>query len=302
MSSNEFDDVERRLGVIEKALDRLDADEGPRGRRRDRARPDCPAASSCTGPGWRSLGGDPAGTREHAQRAVELAPDDDDLTRASAGRPGRARGVDDRRPRGRTQQLHRRRRRVFAASGTSPTSSAAASPSPTSRPPRAGSGRHSRPSSTLSSSPPARTRGMRGTRDMHTGLAQLAVERNDLRRGRRAPAPCGRAGRGRRAAAEPVPVAGRAGARCARPRVTSKPRSSCSRRPNGSTSATSPRTCSRSRRMRARHAGRRRRRSPRRWTGRGEQGLSPEDDLSYLREYEHVTLARVLLARHASDG
>jgi LuxR family maltose regulon positive regulatory protein len=30
-----------------------------------------------------------------------------------------------------------------------------------------------------------------------------------------------------------------------------------------------------------------------------EQGLSVEDDLSYLREFEHITLARVLLARHA---
>jgi LuxR family maltose regulon positive regulatory protein len=29
-----------------------------------------------------------------------------------------------------------------------------------------------------------------------------------------------------------------------------------------------------------------------------QQGLSVEDDLSYLREFEHVTLARVLLARH----
>ncbi len=28
-----------------------------------------------------------------------------------------------------------------------------------------------------------------------------------------------------------------------------------------------------------------------------EQGLSVEDDLSYLREFEHITLARVLLAR-----
>ena len=37
----------------------------------------------------------------------------------------------------------------------------------------------------------------------------------------------------------------------------------------------------------------------RRWV-RG-RGLSPDDDLSYLREYEHVTLARVLLAQHAAD-
>jgi LuxR family maltose regulon positive regulatory protein len=32
-----------------------------------------------------------------------------------------------------------------------------------------------------------------------------------------------------------------------------------------------------------------------------EKGLSIEDDLSYLREFEHITLARVLLARHRSD-
>lgn len=32
------------------------------------------------------------------------------------------------------------------------------------------------------------------------------------------------------------------------------------------------------------------------------RGLAPGDELTYLREYEHVTLARVLLARHADDG
>jgi LuxR family maltose regulon positive regulatory protein len=32
-----------------------------------------------------------------------------------------------------------------------------------------------------------------------------------------------------------------------------------------------------------------------------EQGLSVEDDLSYLREFEHITLARVLLARSKSE-
>jgi LuxR family maltose regulon positive regulatory protein len=37
-----------------------------------------------------------------------------------------------------------------------------------------------------------------------------------------------------------------------------------------------------------------------RWAG--ERGLSAEDDLSYLHEYEHVTLARVLLARHTAQG
>ena len=33
-----------------------------------------------------------------------------------------------------------------------------------------------------------------------------------------------------------------------------------------------------------------------------ERGLSAADDLSYLREFEHITLARVLLARHAADA
>ena len=32
-----------------------------------------------------------------------------------------------------------------------------------------------------------------------------------------------------------------------------------------------------------------------------EQGLSADDDLSYLREFEHITLARALLARHAGE-
>ena len=32
-----------------------------------------------------------------------------------------------------------------------------------------------------------------------------------------------------------------------------------------------------------------------------ERGLSAHDDLSYLREFEHITLARVLLARYKSD-
>ena len=32
-----------------------------------------------------------------------------------------------------------------------------------------------------------------------------------------------------------------------------------------------------------------------------ERGLSSEDDLGYLREFEHVTLARLLLARHTAE-
>ena len=32
-----------------------------------------------------------------------------------------------------------------------------------------------------------------------------------------------------------------------------------------------------------------------------EQGLSADDNLSYLREFEHITLARILLARYKSE-
>ncbi|MEP6496260.1 MAG: LuxR C-terminal-related transcriptional regulator, partial [bacterium] len=33
-----------------------------------------------------------------------------------------------------------------------------------------------------------------------------------------------------------------------------------------------------------------------------ERGLSVDDDLNYMREFEHITLARMLIARHAGDG
>jgi LuxR family transcriptional regulator, maltose regulon positive regulatory protein len=32
-----------------------------------------------------------------------------------------------------------------------------------------------------------------------------------------------------------------------------------------------------------------------------EQGLSPDDELSYLREFEHITLTRILIAQYKSD-
>src|SRR6201982_4284014 len=32
-----------------------------------------------------------------------------------------------------------------------------------------------------------------------------------------------------------------------------------------------------------------------------EQGLSVDDDLSYLREFDHITLVRLLLARHEDE-
>ena len=107
MSSNEFDDVERRLGVIEKALDRgqdlvvVDETRARPTARRHRAVPGRAGA-----PWWRPdrhPGACSARGRARTRRR-RLDP-------GVGGRPGRARGVDDRRPRVRTQQLHRRRGR-----------------------------------------------------------------------------------------------------------------------------------------------------------------------------------------------
>jgi LuxR family maltose regulon positive regulatory protein len=39
--------------------------------------------------------------------------------------------------------------------------------------------------------------------------------------------------------------------------------------------------------------------APRQWVAR--RGLGPDDVLSYVREYEHITLARVLVAMHSAD-
>ena len=116
--------------------------------------------------------------------------------------------------------------------------------------------------------------------------------RRPRRRGR-APAPGRRARRAGRPAPEPLPVAGRDGAAARRPRATPRPRSTCSTRPSGSTSATSRpnvRPVAADPRPGAR---RRRRRWPRRWRGRAAGACPPTD--------EPVLPARVR-ARHPGAG
>ena len=60
------------------------------------------------------------------------------------------------------------------------------------------------------------------------------------------------------------------------------------------------RTCGRSRREGA-GVGRAGAAGLKRSAGSRERGLSVEDDLSYLREFEHITLARLLLAQHTTE-
>ena len=87
---------------------------------------------------------------------------------------------------------------------------------------------------------------LRGTADMHDGLAELALERGDLAAAAAHLAAQRRARRGGRPAPAPLPLAGGDGRACARPRATSAPRPSCSRRRSACTSATSRPTCGRS--------------------------------------------------------
>ncbi len=110
MASNEFDDVERRLGDIERLLN------GGRARsgteivvvdERELAR--LPGCIELYRAGLALIGGDPAGTLPHARLAVVRAPEHDHLTRASADALAGLASWTDRRPRGRTSQLHRRR-------------------------------------------------------------------------------------------------------------------------------------------------------------------------------------------------
>ena len=86
----------------------------------------------------------------------------------------------------------------------------------------------------------------------------------------------------------------------ARPKATSTRLSRCWTRRTAFTTATTRRTCGRSRRS-GHDCGVRRGELTDALAWARERQLTAGDDLSYLREYEHVTLARLLLARHAAE-
>ena len=92
MAGNEFGDVERRLADIERLLElaRADGSQAPAGHGHelvvvdDREFARLPAGVEMYRAALALIGGDPAGTLEHASRAAARAPDGDDLTLASA--------------------------------------------------------------------------------------------------------------------------------------------------------------------------------------------------------------------------
>ncbi len=152
MASNDFhgigdrlDDVERQLAGPADALVVVDRGEIER----------LPGAIETYRAALALVAGDPAGTIEHAELALERAVDGDHLTTSAASAlSGLASWAG-----GDLEAAHRGYApppRVSNGSGTSPTSSAARSPWPTSTSPEAGSGRRRQGSSEPSSSPATR--------------------------------------------------------------------------------------------------------------------------------------------------
>ena len=262
----------------------------------------CRPGSRCTAPRWRWR---PATrrppSRTPAARSTSSARTTTSGAAAAAGLLGLASWA-TRRPR---------------APRTTPTRLASTQPA-AGRPPR----RHPRAARSpwpTSESPRAASRDALRTyeralrRQRRARVAGAARHRRHVRRHERAPPRARRPGRGRAAPARPQRAARRAHRRCRRTRTAGgsrwpglreaegdldgaldaarRGRAACTSATSSPTSGRSPpcgRGCS-SRQGRARRAVA--------WAR--ERGLSADDELSYLREYEHLTLARVLLAQQA---
>ena len=143
-------------------------------------------------------------------------------------------------------------------------------------------------------------RALRGAADMHVGISSILRERDDLEGARRQLLPGARAGRGERPAAEPLSVARRPGRD---PAGRGRPGRSARAAHRG-------RAALRRRLLPGRAPGRRPRRrgsGSRRGGWRGVRlgaragACRPRTTSSYLHEFEHITLARLLLARRGGD-
>lgn len=300
MAANEFDDVQDRLRDLEQLLAGAEVNRPPDWvvvDEREFAR--LPAAAQMYRAALALIGGDPAGTLDHAHHAAAQAPEDDDLTRASAaalaGLASWTLGDLDAAHRSYTDAAAGLRR-VGYLSDVLACSIALTDLETT-------QGRLNRAQRTFEQALALAAQhdtGMRGTRDMHVGLCRLAIERNDLT-----------------AAAEHLHHCENLGEQAGLPQNAYRWRVALAliREAEGDVDTAVGLLTEAERvytgdfspnvqplpALRARILAAHGRWEPAvQWAH--QHGITPADDLSYLREYEHLTLARVLLARHAAGG
>ena len=299
MVSGDLDAVEPRLDDAERALAAV-----PEGSALPWADTDdlhtLPATIAIYRASLAQARGDVAGTAEHARRALDLAGPDDHLARGGAagflglaawahgrrveragdvhaggGQPAR------RRQPGRRAERHGRARRPVARGrpaeqGTPALRAGAAAGR---GPRRAGGARHRRAA-----------RGTERDRRRSRRPRERQATPRDRRGSRR---PCGDD-------REPLSLVRGDGPGSPKPTATPRRPSTSWTRPSSSTVRASSRTCDPSRPSRPGSGSRRAscRRPP---TGPSERGVSATDDASYLREFDHLTLVRLLLAQHRAQ-
>src|SRR4051794_21244803 len=311
MSSNEFDDVARRLDIIEQTLN---GQESSHDSAQDWGRePGGPAivvvdeAELARLPGCVELyraglalvGGDPAGCLTHARLAVDLAPEGDELTRASAaalvGLASWTAGDLEAAHEGYTDAANGLRRLGYVADVLGCSTILGDLETTQGR-----LGQSQRTYETALELAAGEDPRMRGTRDVHTGLAEIAVERGDLAAAHEHLRRCDELGE---AAGLPRnPYRWRVALAWLREAEGDRAAAldlliEAERVYEGDFSPNVRPVPAMRGRMLTTHGD-----VPAALEWIRERGLSTDDDLSYLREYEHVTLARVLLARHASEG
>ena len=267
------------------------------------ARPRAGGGRALPGRDVRSCPATSPATHRHAQPAIDASTADDDLVRAgAAGLSGLAHWA-VRRARRRAPPLHRlhrraaprgarlRRARLLPHARRHPDGAG-----PAAR--RAGELRR-RPAR---SPPDGRAAPPRGVADMHVGLSQLALERGDLADGARRSS-TRRARSARSAACRSTPTGSRAVAA-----MLAEAEGDLAGALELVAEAEqvylgdfSPERAAAARRRRPAARPAAATSTPReRWAR--DHGVTATQELSYLREFEHVTLAEVLLARHRRDG
>jgi LuxR family maltose regulon positive regulatory protein len=300
MAANEFSDVQDRLRDLERLLARAGTDRPPDWvvvDEREFAR--LPAAAQMYRAALALIGGDPTGTLDHAHRAAAQAPEHDNLTHASAaalaGLASWTLGDLDAAHCSYTDAASGLRR-VGYLSDVLACSIALTDLETT-------QGRLNQAQRTYEQALALAAQhdaGMRGTRDMHVGLCRLAVERNDLT-----------------AAADHLRRCDDLGEEAGLPQDSYRWRVALAllREAQGDVDTALALLTEAERvytgdfspnvqplpALRARILATHGRWEPAaQWAHR--HGVTAADELSYLREYEHLTLARVLLAQHAADG